>query len=277
MAAAISLLTAMPNVVTADGALDRGAYLIAAGGCVGCHTLKNGDDRDFLAGGRAIETDFGTFYAPNITPDRETGIGNWTDADFILAFRQGVNPQGQHLFPVFPYPSYTGITDEDLLAMKLYLFSIDSVKRERKPHKLKWYLGWRPILVVWKWLGFSPGSYRVDEGQSEKWNRGGYLVRHLGHCGECHTPRNIIGGKEISEALTGNLQGPENEQVPGITPLEKDGIASWSDSDLEYFLEIGMYPDGDFVGGSMTEVVDHNTSKLTPADRQAIVAYLRSL
>jgi mono/diheme cytochrome c family protein len=257
--------------------VERGAYLVAAGGCVACHTIKDGESSDYLAGGRSLETPFGSFYTPNITPDEETGIGTWSDGAFIRAFREGVAPDGSNLYPAFPYTAYTGVTDEDLLDIKAYLFSIPAIRRENRAHELAWYASLRQGLFLWKLLYFTPGVFEPSPDKDARWNRGAYLVRHLGHCGECHTPRGIFGDLDGHRELAGNPNGPEGDAVPNITPDRDAGIGKWSDSDLVDLLELGMFPDGDFVGGSMTEVVDENTSKLTAEDRRAIITYLRSL
>lgn len=254
----------------------RGQYLVYATGCIACH-----DDEDessvSLTGGRALVTPFGTFYPPNITPDRETGIGAWTDEDFIRAFREGISPGGQHYYPVFPYPSYTGMLSKDLLAIKTYLFSLPPIRHTNRRHQLPWYLSWRPLLIGWNWLNFEPGAFRPDPARLPEWNRGAYLVRHLGHCGECHTPRNLTGGLIHAQDLAGNPEGPEGDVVPNITPDDATGIGRWTRSDIEYFLESGMLPDGDYAGGAMGSVIDDNTRHLTDADRRAIAVYLKSL
>jgi mono/diheme cytochrome c family protein len=256
--------------------IERGEYLVHAGGCITCHTDKKGHG-PYLAGGRALKTLFGTFYTPNITPDPETGIGRWSDDDFVRAFREGVNPKGKNLYPAFPYTSYTGITRGDLLAIKAYLFSLPPTHHPNRPHDLPWYLSFRWLVSPWKWLNFEPGVFKPDPARSAAWNRGAYLVRHLGHCGECHTPRNWMGGLERDRALAGNPEGPEGGKVPDITPDRKTGIGTWSASDIDYFLESGMLPDGDFAGGAMSDVIDDNTSDLTADDRKAIAEYLKSV
>lgn len=272
----LALALAMLPVPAVADEVERGAYLVAAGGCVGCHTVEDGEDADYLAGGRALASPFGTFYAPNITPDVETGIGGFSDEDFLRAFREGVAPDGRHYYPAFPYTSYTGIRDQDLLAIKAYLDSVAPVRRENRAHELAWYASMRWSLGPWKTLFFKPGEFVADPDRDKQWNRGAYLVRHLGHCGECHSPRNAIGVVDASRELAGNANGADGESVPNITPHDS-GIGSWSSGDLSDLLEIGMYPDGDFVGGSMTEVVDHGTARLTADDRAAIIAYLQAL
>ncbi|MDQ2695855.1 MAG: cytochrome c [Pseudomonadota bacterium] len=257
--------------------LQRGEYLLHAGGCISCHTDGDAGEDGFLAGGLALETAFGTFYAPNITPDPDTGISTWSDADFIRALTQGLSPDGRHYYPAFPYTAYAGMTRDDLLALKAYLFSLKPARRDRRPHDLPWYVSSRLPLGLWKWLNFQPGEFRPDPQQSAGWNRGAYLVRHLGHCGECHTPRTWTGGLDRERALAGNPDGPEGDAVPNITPDPDTGIGDWSAYDIEYLLETGTLPDGDFVGGTMSRVVDDGTSHLTDDDRKAIGVYLKAL
>jgi mono/diheme cytochrome c family protein len=259
-----------------DTIVQRGEYLVHAGGCITCHTDQD-NAGEYLAGGRALKTRFGTFYTPNITPDVETGIGGWSDEDFVRAFREGVTPRGENLYPVFPYTSYTGVTREDLLAIKAYLFSLPPAHQPNREHDLPWYLSFRWLLSGWKWLNFEPGVFKADPSRSALWNRGAYLVRHLGHCGECHTPRNWLGGLEYHRELAGNPDGPDDSRVPDITPDRKSGIGTWSVSDIDYFLQTGMLPDGDFTGSAMSDVIDDNTSQLTADDREAIGEYLKSL
>ena len=273
VAAALILVAALASAE--EPMIERGEYLINAGGCVDCHT-EEGDETTPLAGGRAINSPFGTFYSPNITPDVETGIGAWSDDDFVSALWEGVDPEGDHYYPAFPYTSYTGVSRDDLLAMKAYLFSLDPVEQETADHELAWYISTRLAAGAWKLKNFDSERFAPDPDQSEQWNRGAYLVRHLGHCGECHTPRGGLGGLKHDQELAGNPDGPDNEKIPNITPNRDDGIGKWSASDIEYFLEIGMLPDGDFVGSTMGAVIDNNTGKLTKEDRVAIVTYLKT-
>ena len=257
-----------------DDLVSRGEYLIYAGGCITCHT-EDRDDAPPLAGGRAMESPFGTFYSPNITPDRETGIGNWSDDDFVNAFWNGVSPDGEHYYPAFPYTAYTGVSRDDLIAMKAYLMTLDPVQNDNKEHELAWYMSGRVAAGAWKELNFKPGRFVPDPEKDEQWNRGAYLVRHLGHCGECHTPRGRLGVLQHDLEFAGAKLG--DEQVPNITQHRSDGIGRWSASDIEYFLDIGMLPDGDFAGSSMVDVIEDSTSKLTREDRLAIAAYLKSV
>ena len=255
----------------------RGAYVFIAGGCSTCHTAP-GPDAKPLAGGRALKTAFGTFYTPNITPDPDTGIGKWSEEDFRRAVREGVSPAGDDLYPAFPYVAYTGITDQDLSDLWAYLRSVPPVKQENKPHDLSWPYSWRMLLPGWRLLNFSEGPFLVPAGRSADWYRGAYLVRVLGHCGECHTPRDMLGGLNWYSPFAGNPQAPEGRgKIPNITPDPQHGIGGWSDKDIAYYLETGSTPDGDFAGGAMSEVIRENTSKLTPGDREAIATYLKSL
>ena len=256
--------------------IERGRYLVHAGGCISCHTADEVDAIP-LAGGHALETPFGTFYAPNITPDEETGIGRWTDEDFLNAFWNGVSPRGKHYFPAFPYTSYTGMTEADVLALKAYLFSIEPVRNPNRKHELPWYLSTRLAAGVWKNMNFRPARFSPDPEQSEEWNRGAYLVRHLGHCGECHTPRKKSGKTLQDLEFAGQPESPDAEAIPDITPDKETGIGKWTMWDINMFLEFGMMPDGDFTGGDMAPVIDDNTSHLTEADRNAMAVYLKSV
>ncbi|SMF86482.1 Cytochrome c, mono-and diheme variants [Azospirillum oryzae] len=258
-------------------AVRRGAYIFNAAGCLGCHTDEKGGGQP-LAGGRALATPFGTFHTPNITPDPVHGIGRWSDADFIRALREGVGPDGAHLFPAFPYASYTRMTDRDLLDLKAYLFSRPAVAAPNKPHDLTPPFSWRFLLPVWQWLYLTPGPVPDDPAKPAAWNRGRYLVDALGHCAECHSPRTLLGGLDSDRYLAGNPDGPDGDKVPGITGAKgKGGIGGWSDGDLTLFLETGLTPDGDVAGGAMGEVVRNTTSKLTADDRAAIAAYLKTV
>lgn len=276
VAAALAMLLAAASAVGDEDAIERGEYLIAAGGCVDCHT-DEGKEASPLAGGRAIESPFGTFYSPNITPDVNTGIGAWSDDDFVNAFWEGISPDGDHYYPAFPYTSYTGVSRDDLLAMKQYLFSLEPVTQSPPEHDLAWYISTRLAAGGWKFANFDSERFVADADESEQWNRGAYLVRHLGHCGECHTPRSGLGALQYEYELAGNPDGPDDENIPNITSHKNDGIGKWSVDDIEYFLDIGMLPDGDFVGSSMSDVIDNNTARLTAEDRLAIATYLASV
>lgn len=261
-----------PAAQAAQGSADavtRGEYVFHLAGCEGCHTDKKGDGPR-LAGGRPFKTDFGTFYSPNITPDAATGIGAWSFADFKAAMREGKAPDGSNYFPAFPYTSYTHITDQDLSDLWAYLQAQPAVARTNKAHDLAPPYGWRWGVTFWNWLYLDPGP-------KPAWSRGRYLAEALGHCHECHTPRNMLGGYESDMAYAGTPRNPEGLEVPNITPHDATGIGKWSDGDLSMLFTIGMLPDGDFVGGAMAESISHTTSKMTEADRRALIAYLRGL
>lgn len=254
-------------VAREDVTVERGEYLVRAGGCISCHSAGEGKP---FAGGVALESPFGTFHAPNITPDPATGIGGWSDEDFVRAFRHGVSPDGDFYYPAFPYTFYTGISDTDLLAIKAYLDSLDPVEQPNRPHELVWYAGFRPGLRLWNALYLDTDPAPGDR------DRGAYLVENLGHCAACHSPRDILGGIVEDRRFAGTSDGPDGEMVPNITP-HGDGIGDWSAGDIEFFLELGMTPDGDFVGGKMAAVVEDNTGQLSAEDRAAIARYLLEL
>jgi mono/diheme cytochrome c family protein len=267
---------ANPMPLSAETLVERGAYLTAAGGCYGCHTNTIEGSQPF-AGGRALKTPFGVFYSPNITPDTENGIGDWTDIDFLTAVRHGISPSGDPYFPVFPYTSYTKMTDEDALAIKAYLHSLPKASVKNREHEVSIPFSWRWLQWGWRLLFFDEGPYVSPAAASEPVARGGYLVEALTHCGECHTPRNMFGGTETGMFLAGTPNGGEGEVVPNITPDPKTGIGDWSEAEIVSFMKDGMMPDFDNVQGSMAEVIDHSLSKLTEDDLQAIAAYLKSI
>ena len=257
-------------------AAKRGEYLFSAGGCAGCHTdVKN--TGPVGAGGRALKTPFGTFYGPNITPDPDQGIGRWSDADFMRALRDGVSPQATHYFPVFPFTSFTRISDADMRDLKAYLFSLPPSPKPNRPHEVGFPFDLRFVQYFWKRLFFDRGAFVADAGRSAELNRGAYLVEALGHCGECHTPRNLFGASDRSLAYAGTRDGPEGAKAPNITPDRETGIGKWTVGDLTDLLKTGMTPDGDFVGATMAEVVRATTGKLSERDLKAMVAYLRAL
>lgn len=272
----VLLATLAPSPAGADALAERGRYVYLAGGCENCHTDRE-NKGPVLAGGRRLVTDFGTFYGPNITPDVTHGIGRWSEEDFIRSMRRGVGPRGQHYYPVFPYTAYTLLSDEDLRALWAYLRTVPAVAQPNKPHELPWYLRWRALILVWKWLYFRPGPFQNDPARSPAWNRGAYLALAAAHCGECHTPRNRLGALRKRLHFAGNPRGPEGVVVPNITPDRTTGIGRWREHDLVYYLDTGMTPDGDFAGDLMAEVIDHGLRYLTREDRQAIAAYVLSL
>jgi mono/diheme cytochrome c family protein len=258
-----------------DEQSSRGEYVMHAAGCISCHT-DHDNNGPLLAGGRALETAFGTFYTPNITPHPQFGIGRWSDADFVRALTEGVGPHGDNLYPVFPYTSYTRLNRADLLALKAYLFSVKPVARENKPHELAWYVRPRALLWFWKLLYFDPGEYRADPNKPAAWNRGAYLVTAMAHCSECHTPRNFLGAPIADLRYAGTTDGPDGGVVPNITPDRKTGIGRWRPDEIAEYLHSGATPNGDFAGGLMAEVIDDGLRYLDDIDIQAIVTYIRS-
>lgn len=259
-----------------DHAIEQGAYLFKAAGCVGCHTREKPKGK-FLAGGRRMVTPFGEFYTPNITPDRTHGIGDWTFSDFVAAMREGKTRDGSVYYPAFPYSSYTGMSDDDLAKLWAYLRSVPAVAEPDRDHDLMFPFNIRFSVRGWRLLYFDSARFAPDKQKSPEWNRGAYLTRALGHCGECHTPRNLLGGLDKERELAGNKNAPDGKRVSNITPHPKKGIGTWSESDIVSLLQDGSLPDGDFVGGSMTEVVENGTSHLTESDLRAIAVFLKAL
>jgi mono/diheme cytochrome c family protein len=253
----------------------RGAYLADAADCVSCHTDSEHGGRPF-SGGRALATPFGTFYSPNITPDIETGIGKWSDSQFLSALHEGTGPGGLNYFPVFPYPSFTKILDEDARAIKAYLFSLPAVRQPNRAHDVAFPFSSRSLQSAWKLLFFVPGRFRPEPGRDAALNRGAYLVTAFAHCGECHTPRNWLGAVMPDFFLSGTPHGPDGKPVPNITPDRDGGIGNWSEDDIVQVLTDGQTPDADFVGGGMSEVVK-STARLSEDDRRAIAVFLKSI
>ena len=245
-------------------AIARGEYLFSAGGCISCH--KGEADESVPSGGYALESDFGTFYAPNITPDNETGVGDWSGADFIAALKHGRAPDGSFYYPAFPYRSYAGLTDEDVLDMAAYIMSLEAVSyQEPEPELVPWLS--RFMVAGWNKLAdFSQPEPEAFE--DELVARGAYLARNLGHCGECHTPRNGLGIPDWSREYAGAEIG---EEV--IEAIDAEALEEWTFANFDLFLILGMKPEGEFVGGDMNEVIEFNTSKLTDEDRDALAAF----
>ena len=254
-----------------QGDAKSGEYIAKAGGCVGCHT-DTAPGATPYAGGRVLDTPFGKFYGPNITPHPHAGIGRWSEADFARAMRQGVRPEGAHYYPVFPYTSFTQIADQDLRDLWAYLRGLPQSSRTNQQHDLKFPFGWRWLNWGWKLLFFSTGPFRPDPARSAPLNRGAYLANALGHCGECHTPRNFLGAPKKDRALSGGKL-PEG-RVPNLTPTR---LKKWNDAQLREFLRTGATPEGDPPSDVMYEVIRNTTSQLTPQDLDALIAYLRSL
>lgn len=255
-----------------DNAVEHGKYVFFAAGCISCHTADQA-----LAGGRPLETPFGTFYPPNITPSREDGIGTWNNADFEYALRHGINPQGEHYYPAFPYPSYTRMTRADMQALYAYLMTQPEAARKNPPHELYWPFSSRPLISHWKSGGFTPGALTPDPEKPAQWNRGAYIAIALGHCGECHTPRGFLGTPQADHYLAGTCAGPDGRLTPNITPDRPTGIGDWTREELSRFLETGRRPDGSFTGGLMVEVLGTSCMRLTAYDRQSLATYLQSV
>lgn len=252
--------------------LARGAYLFGVAGCAACHTLD-----EPLAGGRPLATPFGTFYPPNITPHPERGIGAWSEQDFSRALGEGISPTGKDYYPAFPYTAYTRIRPEDRHALYAYLMSQPASDRANRPHDLPWYLFSRRLVRDWKRGRFTPGAWTDDPAQSPEWNRGAYLANALGHCGECHTPRGLLGGLQRDRHLAGNARGPDDRPVPNITMDPATGVGAWTATQHQAFLSTGKRPDGSYTGPLMSEVLATSSMSLTGPDRQALATYLRSL
>ena len=262
--------TALP-VYTADPA--NGLLIFNAGGCSSCHAVPGQPDRTKLGGGLAIPSPFGTFYAPNISPDLADGIGRWSEADFVTAVTKGTSPAATHYFPAFPYTSYQHARSQDVRDLFAYLKTLPPVSGRVRDHDVPFPFSIRRNLGIWKLLFIDSKPFVADAARSAQWNRGAYLVNALGHCAECHSPRNFLGGIIDAQRFSGG-PNPEGEGwVPNIT---QKGLAHWSEKDIAYFLETGQTPEGDTAGGPMARVI-RNTSQLNGADRDAIAAYLNSL
>ena len=266
------LIACLQAAVADEVLIERGRYLFIAAGCGSCHTRDAA-----LAGGKPLETPFGTFFPPNISPDKTLGIGAWSESDFIRALQTGVSPGGEHYYPAFPYTSYTRMTRADLQALYAYLMSQKPVARASRSHDLPWALSSRQLLGLWKAWYFVPGVYQYDPERPADWNRGAYLAQALGHCGECHTPRGLLGGLRDNRYLAGTRSGPEGRLVPNITQDRKTGIGQWSPAEQRAFLRSGKLPDGTYTGPLMAEVLGSSSMSLTTADRQALAIYLQSL
>jgi mono/diheme cytochrome c family protein len=253
--------------------LANGLTTFNAGGCSSCHAVPKQPDRTRLGGGLAIPTPFGTFYAPNISPDPVDGIGRWTEAQFVGAVTQGISPAGIHYFPVLPYTSYQHARVTDIRDLFAYLKTLVPVSGKVRDHDVRFPFNIRRNIGIWKWLFMDRKPFVPDAARSARWNRGAYLVNSLGHCAECHSPRNFLGGIMTAQRFAGG-PNPEGEGwVPNIT---QKGLGDWSETDIAYFLGTGQLPDGDSVGGSMVRVI-RNISQLSPEDRAAIAEYIKSL
>lgn len=280
LGAATFWLITIPASVSADALpphtpdLQNGQTMFYAGGCASCHATPNQEEKTRLGGGMALKTMFGTFYPPNISSDPRDGIGAWTEANFVTAMRKGTSPDGRHYYPAFPYASYQHMRAEDVRDLFAYLRTLPAVAGKVRDHDLPIPFKLRRAIGGWKFLFLDGQPFSADTSKSPQWNRGAYLVNGPGHCAECHSPRNFLGGIIARQRFAGgpNPEGGEG-RVPNITQA---GIGDYSQEDIERVLETGDLPDGDSVAGPMAKVVS-NTSKLSPQDRAAIAVYVKSL
>ncbi len=263
----------------AETAVQRGEYLVRAANCVSCHTVPGGE---VFAGGVSFPTDFGTIYSTNITPDKATGIGSWTFEQFDAAVRRGVRSDGQHLYPAFPYTSFTKISDADVRALYDYFMSLRPVSAPAKTNDMRFLFGQRWLLGPWKALYFNEGRFAPEANRSEQWNRGAYLVEALAHCGACHSPRNLLGAEKTSAPYTGGVldepddeRGPVRRGAPNLTS-SPHGLKAWSEADLAGYLKLGVGSRARLMG-TMDEVVLNSTRHLSEEDTRAMAVYLKSL
>jgi mono/diheme cytochrome c family protein len=249
--------------------IERGRYLAVLADCGACHTKPGGEP---FAGGLALQTPFGTLVAPNITPDQETGIGNMTAAEFLSSLHDGRGQSGRRLYPAMPYPAYTKMSDDDVLAIRAYLGTVAPVSNKVIANQLPFPLNIRLAMIFWNALNFSPGRYQLDPRKSAEWNRGAYIVEGAAHCGTCHTPKTFLGGDKNDRALAGaTLQG---WFAPDITNDSRKGIGGWSKDDLVQYLKTGTN-NWTLASGPMAEAVTHSTSRMTDEDISAIATYLK--
>jgi len=256
--------------------IERGKYVFGATGGCGCHTVKG---RPVNSGGRRYDGPFGTVYSTNITPDRETGIGAWTDEQIIAAIRLGRRPDGERLLPVHPYTVFNGMAAEDLGALVRFLRTVPPVSRANQPKKITVPLFESVFLPAWL-AAFAPRATPPPSAPTSGLARGEYLVRAVGHCGECHTPRTLTMAPDDARFLGGNAKGPEGQATPNITPDLETGIGKWAEEDIAWYLGTGNRPDGDVAGGLMGEVIEGTLAgykDLTKADLLAIAKYLKSI
>ncbi len=264
---------AQPSAETQPSAeiVARGKALTEAGGCASCHTA---DPSKPFAGGKRIETPFGAIYSPNLTPDQDTGLGAWSDDEFTRALRYGVGRDGIRYYPAFPYPYFTRLIRDDLLAIRAYLATLAPIRNTPPPPHLRWPLNYRVAMRGWNWLFFRPGIFQPDQQKSAEWNRGGYLVEGVAHCGACHTPKNLLGADRRSQPYGGGLV--QGWFAPRLDSAERSGLKSWSVDDIVEYLQSGRNGRS-LAGNLMAEVVVSSTSKMSDADVRAIAVYLKDL
>ena len=260
-------------IVATRAQIERGAYLARAGNCAACHTDRGGAS---YAGGKGIVTPFGTVYASNLTPDAQTGIGRWSTAEFWRALHNGRSADGRLLYPAFPYPSFTEITREDSDALYAFLRTQVPVSQPNRAHALRFPYDTQAALAVWRALFFTPGVYEPALERSQQWNRGAYLVRSLGHCAACHSPRNAFGATRDSLELSGGLIPMQNWYAPSLASASEAGVADWPDADVAALFKTGLTPRGAALG-PMAEVVFRSTQYLSDADVAAMTVFLKSL
>jgi mono/diheme cytochrome c family protein len=266
-ASAFGEARAQPSAET----IARGKALTEAADCGTCHTA---DPSKPFAGGRRIDTPFGGIYTPNLTPDRDTGIGAWSERDFYRALRFGVAPDGSRYYPAFPYPYFTRMTRQDILAIQGYLATLTPVRNRPPPPELRWPLNYRVVMRAWNYLFFRPGIFEPDQRKSQAWNRGGYLVTGAAHCGACHTPKNLFGADKRGQAFGGGLV--QGWFAPRLDGAERGGLKSWSADDIVEYLSSGRNGKS-HADGLMADVVVNSTSKMSDADVRAIATYLKDL
>lgn len=277
-AAALWWLTT-PAIISAaalpprDPDLANGKTVFVAAGCASCHATPKQDDRTRLGGGLALPSPFGTFIAPNISPDANDGIGKWSEAEFVSAVQRGTASDGEHLYPAFPYAAYAHARLDDIRDLYGYIRTLPPVAGQPPDNDLSFPFNIRRAVGLWKLLFFNDRPFHPDPARSAQWNRGAYIVNSLGHCAECHSPRNLLGGITASQRFAGGPSPDGKGFVPNIT---QKGLADWSEGDIAGFLDTGMTPDGDSAGGAMAEVI-RNTAQLSKDDRTAIAAYIKSL
>ena len=268
--------TGKPTGVPADfqgtEPLARGQYLAEAADCEACHTAEGGKR---FAGGRPFDTDFGTIFSPNITPDKETGIGAWSDADFLKAVHEGVGKDGKNLYPAFPYASYTYLTDEDVLAIKAYLFSQPAEKNVAPANTLRSPYNNRGLMAIWSKFYNPNERFKPVAEKSVSWNRGAYLTEALGHCGDCHTPRTMLQALDNRKKFSGGLA--EGWRAYNLSSDKESGIGNWTAQDMEAYLKTGHSQNRGSAFGPMAQAVHLSFQKLTDSDLKAIVEYVRSV